>query len=123
VVVDATELSRVHWRNAAMTAITSFRERNDHRSEEELVRDFRQRQADEEFERAERKRLQLADQRSELSDAKARIQAWEKVHGLRMPASPKHPVLQVIAAATALTLEDVLEEQRQRSARARVATV
>jgi hypothetical protein len=101
-----------------MTAITSFRERTDHRSEDELVRDYRQRQADAEFERSERKRMQLADQRSELSDAKARIQAWEKVHGLRMPASPTHPVLQVIATATALTLEDVLEEQRQRAAQA-----
>ena len=84
-----------------MTAITSFRERTDHRSEDELVRDYRQRQADAEFERSEIKRMQLADQRSELSDAKARIQAWEKVHGLRMPASPTHPVLQVIATATA----------------------
>ena len=103
-----------------MTAITSFRERTDHRPDEEILRDFRQRQADEELERAERRRLQLADQRSELNDAKARIQAWEKVHGLRLPASPTHPVLQVIAAATALTLEDVLDEQRQRSAQARV---
>ena len=104
-----------------MTPITSFRERTDrpHRSDDELLRDYRQRQADEEFERAERKRLELADQRSELNDAKARIRAWEKVHALRLPASPTHPVLQVIAAATALTLEDVLDEQRQRSASAR----
>ena len=98
-----------------MTAITSFRERTDHRTPEELVRDYRQRQADEELERAERKRLQMADQCSELNDAKARIQVWEKVHALRLPASPTHPVLRVIAAATALTLSEVLEEQRQRS--------
>src|SRR3569833_2498495 len=98
-----------------MSAITSFREHNDPRTPEELVRDYRQRQADEEHERAERKRLQLADQRSELNDAKARIQAWERVHDLRLPASPTHPGLQVIAAATALTLNEVLEEQRQRS--------
>ncbi len=108
-----------------MTAIISFRERTDrpNRSDEEFVRDFRQRQADEEFERAERKRLQVADQRSELNDAKARIEAWERVHALRLPASPTHPVLQVIAAATALTLEDVLDEQRQRSARKRAPAV
>ena len=108
-----------------MTAIISFRERTDrpNRSDEEFVRDFRQRQADEEFERAERKRLQVADQRSELNDAKARIEAWEKVHALRLPASPTHPVLQVIAAATALKLEDVLDEQRQRSARKRAPAV
>jgi hypothetical protein len=59
--------------------------------------------------------MELADQRSELSDAKARIQAWEKVHALRLPNSPTHPVLQVIAAATDLTLKEVLDEQRQRS--------
>lgn len=106
-----------------MTAITSFREQMDHRTPEELVRDYRQRQADDEFERAERKRLQLADQRSELNDAKARIQAWEKVHALRLPASPTHPVLHVIAAATALTLSEVLEEQRQRSGQVRAAAV
>jgi hypothetical protein len=106
-----------------MIEITSLRERIDHRSPEELVRDYRQRQADEEFERAERKRLQLADQRSELNDARARIQAWEKVHALRLPVSPAHPVLHVIAAATALTLDEVLEEQRQRSARVRAASV
>jgi phage terminase Nu1 subunit (DNA packaging protein) len=105
-----------------MSAVTSFRE-TDHRSPDELVRDYRQRQADEEHERAERKRLQLADQRSELNDAKARIQAWEKVHALRLPASPTHPVLQVIAAATALMLSEVLEEQRQRCGRARAAAV
>jgi hypothetical protein len=109
--------------NCEMTVITSFRERADHRSPDELVRDYRQRQADEEFERSERKRMQLADQRSELNDAKARIQAWEKVHALRLPASPMHPVLHVIAAATELTLNEVLEEQRQRSGRILAAAV
>ncbi len=37
-----------------------------------------------------------------------------KVHALRLPTSPTHPVLQVIAAATDLTLKEVLDEQRQR---------
>ena len=108
-----------------MSSITSFRENADgsHRSDEGIMKDYRQRLADEEYERAERKRLQLADQRSELNDAKARIQAWERVHALRLPKDPTHPVLQVIAAATALTLEDVLDEQRQRAAPARPATV
>jgi hypothetical protein len=39
------------------------------------------------------------------------------VHHLRLPSDPKHPVLDVIAIATQLTLDDVLEEQRARSAR------
>ena len=101
-----------------MSSFTSFRDDapRSHRSEEEIIRDYRQRLADEESERIERKRLQVADQRSELNDAKARIQAWERVHALRLPASPTHPVLRVIAQATALTLDEVLEEQSQRAA-------
>jgi hypothetical protein len=106
-----------------MTSITSFREHieRQHRSDDGLLRDHRQRLADEQFERAERKRMELAGQRSELNDAKARIRAWEKVHALRLPTSPTHPVLQVIAEATDLALKDVLDEQRERYGQARAA--
>jgi len=83
----------------------------------EFVTDYRQRLALEEYERAEKKRLELADQRSTLNGPEARIRAWEKVHHLRLPSDPKHPVLDVIAVATQLTLDDVLEEQRARLAR------
>jgi|SRR5687767_8947889 hypothetical protein len=105
-----------------MTTITSFREHIErpHRADDGIMRDYRQRLADEQFERAERKRMELAGQRSELNDAKARIQAWEKAHALRLPTSPTHPVLQVIAAATDLALKEVLDEQRQRSGQVRV---
>jgi hypothetical protein len=107
-----------------MSSITSFRQDSDHsnRPDDGIMKDYRQRLADQEYERAERKRLELADQRSELNDAKARIRAWEKAHALRLPASPTHPVLRVIAAATGLTLNEVLEEQRQRSGQARGVT-
>lgn len=100
-----------------MTSITPARDpiERSHRVEEGPLRDYRQRVADEQFERAERKRLDVAEQRSQLNDAKARIRAWEKVHELRLPASPTHPVLRVIAQATDLALKDVLDEQRQRS--------
>lgn len=106
-----------------MTSITSFREHieRSERPDDGIMRDYRQRLADEQYERAERKRMELADQRSELRDAKGRIQAWEKVHALRLPTSPTHPVLQVIAAATDLTLQEVLEEQRQRAGQAPAA--
>jgi len=86
----------------------------------EFVTDYRQRLALEEYERAEKKRLELADQRSTLNGPAARIRAWEKVHHLRLPSDPKHPVLEVIAIATQLTLDDVLEEQRARVARVAV---
>jgi hypothetical protein len=100
-----------------MASITSIRDpiERSHRVDDGPLRDYRQRVADEQFERAERKRMDVAEQRSLLNDAKARIRAWEKVHELRLPASPTHPVLQVIAAATDLALLDVLNEQRQRS--------
>ena len=79
--------------------------------------DYRQRLALEEYERAERKRLEVAEQRSSLHAPDARIRAWEKVHGLRMPSTPGHPVLTVIATATELSLAEVEDEQRARSAR------
>jgi hypothetical protein len=111
------------WEKIVMTSITSLREHlgRPHQADDGIMRDFRQRLADEQFERAERKRLELANQRSELNDAEARIQAWEKAHALRMPTSPTHPVLQVIAAATDLTLKQVLDEQRYRSGQVRAA--
>jgi hypothetical protein len=87
-------------------------------SDQDVLKDYRQRRADDERERAEAKRLQVADQRSGFNDPTARIRAWETVHALRLPMSPTHPVLRVIAAATELTLGDVLAEQRLRSARA-----
>lgn len=102
-----------------MSEITAFRGDADRLAhpDDGILRDYRQRLADEERERAEQRRLQMADQRSDINGPQARIRAWETVHGLRLPTSPTHPVLRVIAAATELTLGDVLEEQRLRSGR------
>jgi hypothetical protein len=51
-----------------------------------------------------------------LNSAASRIRAWEKVHHLRMPSDPQHLVLGAIAVATQLTLGDIQNEQRLRSA-------
>jgi hypothetical protein len=83
-------------------------------SSAELNIDYRARRALEEAERAERKRQELQEQCSELNSAHVRVRAWERVHGLRLPADATHPILRVIAAATRLTLAEVLEEQRAR---------
>ncbi|HUK02426.1 MAG TPA: hypothetical protein VLW26_09135 [Steroidobacteraceae bacterium] len=91
------------------------------RSSAELIIDYRARRAMEEEERAERKRQDLQQQSSEFNSAHVRVRAWEKVHGLRMPADATHPILVVIAAATRLTLAEVLEEQRTRAAGAKPA--
>jgi hypothetical protein len=79
--------------------------------------DYRERRAIEALERAELKRLSLAEQHAPMNSADHRIRAWERVHQLRMPSDPLHPALDAIAAATQLTLAEVRNEQRQRSSR------
>ena len=71
----------------------------------------------EELERAEKRRQELAEQRSALNPPEVRIRTWERIHQLRMPSDPAHPILDVIAVSTRLTLEEVREEQRMRAAR------
>lgn len=87
----------------------------------ELIRTHAERLALEEHERAQQRRLELAEQRSDLNPPGVRIRAWEKVHALRLPGDPRHPVLAVIATGTGLTLAQVREEQQahatQRSTR------
>jgi hypothetical protein len=82
----------------------------------DLVRSPAERLAHEESERAEKRRQELAEQRSDLNPPDVRIRAWEKIHQLRLPSDPAHPVLLVIAVSTGLTLADVREEQRIRAA-------
>ena len=82
-------------------------------SEESLI-DYQRRREIEAEERAERRRIQLAEQTLAQNVAGVRIRAWEKVHALRMPSNPDHPILLQIAIATQLTLADVREEQRVR---------
>jgi len=83
----------------------------------DLVTNAAERLAHEEFERAEKRRLELAEQRSDLNPPDIRIRTWERIHELRMPSDPAHPILDVIALGTGLTLEQVREEQRTRATR------
>jgi hypothetical protein len=101
-----------------MSSMTSWRPANrDRVAGEELLADYRERRALEESERAEKKRMDSAEQYSALNSAELRIRAWERVHQLRMPSDPSHPALAAIATATQLTLEDIRNEQRLRVAR------
>jgi hypothetical protein len=77
--------------------------------------DHRTRLAIEKEERAEQTRHDLEQQCSDLNSPQVRVRAWEKAHGLRLPADAEHPILYVIARATRLTLAEVLAEQRARS--------
>lgn len=65
----------------------------------------------EEAERVERERIEQA---SELNTPAMRIRAWERLHRLTLPRGSAHGVLDVVAKATRLTLEQVREEQRRR---------
>ena len=84
----------------------------------DLAKNAADRLADEAYERAEKRRQELEEQRSALNPPDARIRTWERVHQLRLPADPAHPILEVIAIGTRLTLAEVREEQRTRAARA-----
>jgi len=81
----------------------------------QIIADHRARIEVEETARAEKRRVQLADQASDMHSASERIRVWEKIHGLRLPSDPSHPILDVVAVATRLTLSEVQEEQRARA--------
>ena len=83
-------------------------------SANDALTDYRARLALAEEERAERRRLDLDEQRSSANSPAVRIRAWEKVHGLRMPSDTAHPILAVIAADTGLSLSEVRGEQQAR---------
>lgn len=85
-------------------------------SANEFIRTQAERLALEEHERAQKRQLELAEQQSDLNPPGVRIRVWEKVHALRLPGDPGHPVLRVIALGTGLTLAQVQEEQRARLA-------
>ena len=72
----------------------------------DLIKTPAERLAHEEYERAEKRRLELAEQRSDLNPPDVRIRTWERIHALRLPSDPAHPILDVIAVSTRLTLED-----------------
>jgi len=98
-----------------MNSTAVFPDRPSHlRSGYETLLDFRRRRELDAEARLERRRLDVAEQTEELNVPGVRIRAWEKVHALRMPSSPEHPVLEMIAITTQLSLLEVREEQRAR---------
>jgi hypothetical protein len=51
---------------------------------------------------------------SPMLSIQERVQLWESLHELRLPADPRHSLLRVIARDTALALEQVRAEQQRR---------
>jgi hypothetical protein len=81
----------------------------------ELISDYRTRLALEQVHADERRRVEMAELTAAANAPDARIRAWERTHGLSLPRGEAHPVLNSVAAATRLTLEQVHAEQRRRS--------
>jgi hypothetical protein len=69
------------------------------------------------FERAEQRRQRQEEQRLETNTPEVRVRAWERLHGLCLPSTPGHPVLNIVCSATGLDRSEVLEVQQLRAAR------
>jgi hypothetical protein len=80
----------------------------------ELITDYRVRLALEQAHADERRQTELLELSATTNAPQARIRAWERTHGLTLPRASTHPVLNSVAAATRLTLEQVQDEQRRR---------
>ncbi len=76
--------------------------------------DYRARMAAYQAENLERRQQELIQQASAMNDPAKRIRIWERLHGVALPRAPTHKVLDVIAAHTGLSIEEVRDEQRQR---------
>lgn len=66
--------------------------------------------------RAAKRRIELEELRSDAKSPEERVRTWERLHALRMPRDPNHPILDVIAIATRLTLEQVRAVQEKDAA-------
>lgn len=82
----------------------------------DFAADHRARLALEQSYAAERRRQELTEQTSTSNTPGKRIRIWEQLHALTLPAAADHSLLQVIANGTGLSLEQIREEQRRRSA-------
>src|ERR1700757_626524 len=85
-------------------------------SGDDPMMDFRARLVHQQAEAAERRRLDLAEQSSRLKTAEERIRIWERIHEVTLPRDTAHNLVEIIAANTGLSEDDVREEQRRRAA-------
>ena len=76
----------------------------DYRERRELLRE----------EAAKRRQAQIDEQSSPLNSPQVRIRAWERLHQIDLPRDPNHRLLQLIAANTGLTVDEVRAEQQAR---------
>ncbi|MGH8185833.1 MAG: hypothetical protein ACREUC_04665 [Steroidobacteraceae bacterium] len=77
--------------------------------------DHREKVQREAQERATQRHSELEAQASPAKDPSERIAIWERLHALRLPRSPGHVLVKVIARQTRLTLGQVHQEQQRRA--------
>lgn len=85
--------------------MTTFEPLFDHRARLEQMQ----------FEAAARRDRALIDQRSPENSPEVRVRIWERLHQVRMPKDPAHPIMARIAEVTGMELAEVLEVQRSRA--------
>jgi hypothetical protein len=84
--------------------MTNFEPLFDHRARLEQMQ----------FEAAARRERSLIDQRSPENSPEVRVRIWERLHQVRLPKDPAHPIMARVAEVTGLDLAEVLEVQRLR---------
>lgn len=82
----------------------------------ELIIDHRARLERDRLEAVQRRERALQEQRSLEHPAETRVRLWERLHQVRLPRDPGHPILAVVARQTSLQLADILEILKQRAA-------
>ncbi len=83
----------------------------------DIIRTHTEMLAAEALARAAQRRVELEDLHSDLKSPEERVRAWERVHRLALPLDPNHPILDVIAVKTRLTIQQVQTVQRDDAAR------
>ena len=83
----------------------------------ESVPEHRARLAREQEHAQQRRTEALSGQVSIKNTPSERILIWEQLHGLPLPSNPNHKLLEIIATATDLQIEQVQEVQKLRAAR------
>ncbi len=67
-----------------------------------------------EFEAREQRRKELSEQVAVHHTPEQRIEIWERLHELKLPKKPNHPLIRIIALDTELTIEAIRDEQHRR---------
>lgn len=83
--------------------------------QQEIILDHRARLEQLQQEAEQRRQRALIDQRSPDNSPDTRVRIWERLHQVRLPRDPVHPILRQVAEQTALTLAEVLDVQARRA--------